>query len=339
MRDKHKFYYYSDYDFINIREYYVGEEALQLRGVLKLISPFEHEITEDWVAFEHLLDYSFYSILEIDPSERIILFCPPYNLLSRDKIEKVTEVLFETFNIKGLCIINPGLASLTSMGKNTGTIVYLGNDIIQVSNFFNGKIMNDTVKSANYGFQDLVNFTRKKLLQKGYSFTTSSEKLWVEDICNKFSYIALEPERELQYKKNIEKDYICPDGKLISIKENRFEPAELFFKPEIIGKDGIPIHKLIYESHSQIDDDLKNTFKEVILTGIGVIPGMDLRLKKELNKIGDSQEFKVKINPFSTHSEFKGASILGQNKEYLKKHVYPLEEFKDFGPQGIHEYY
>ncbi len=341
MRKRQKFRYYERVynDFGYGGEYYIGEEAQQLRGVLKIVHPIHHEIIEDWNIFEKILHYSLNNVLRIDPSERIVVFCPPYNLLSRGEIENITEIFFEIFKIKGLCIVNPGFASLTSINKNTGTVVYVGDDMIHVSNFLNGQVLRDTIKSANYGFRDLINFTIKQLSQKGHTFTTSQEKLWVEDICTKFSYVALELEREMQSLENKKKEYTLPDGRIISIQKNRFEPAELFFKPELVGKDEFSMQKLIYESRSQIDIDLKSSFNEVILTGIGVIPGMDSRLEKELKEISDSQDFIVKINPLSSNSEFVGASILGQNKEYLNKHVYSLGEFKDFGPQGIHEYY
>jgi actin-related protein len=42
------------------REYFVGEETMQLSGVLKLVYPVEHGIIEDWTAMEKVWHHMFY---------------------------------------------------------------------------------------------------------------------------------------------------------------------------------------------------------------------------------------------------------------------------------------
>jgi len=48
-----------------VREYYIGEEALNLRGVLKLIYPVEHGVINDWDAMEKIWHYTFYNDLRV----------------------------------------------------------------------------------------------------------------------------------------------------------------------------------------------------------------------------------------------------------------------------------
>jgi len=55
------------------REYYIGEEALSMKGVLKLNYPVEHGIIEDWIAMEKIWHYTFFTDLRVDPSEHPIL--------------------------------------------------------------------------------------------------------------------------------------------------------------------------------------------------------------------------------------------------------------------------
>ncbi|MHA2369189.1 MAG: hypothetical protein ACXADX_10235, partial [Candidatus Hodarchaeales archaeon] len=52
----------SDVDHY-VREYYVGEEAMNLRGVLKLIYPIEHGVVSDWDAMEKIWHYTFHNDL------------------------------------------------------------------------------------------------------------------------------------------------------------------------------------------------------------------------------------------------------------------------------------
>ena len=62
----------SDVDHY-VREYYVGEEAMNLRGVLKLIYPILHGIVTDWDAMEKIWHYTFHNDLRVNPSEHPIL--------------------------------------------------------------------------------------------------------------------------------------------------------------------------------------------------------------------------------------------------------------------------
>ncbi len=44
------------------RDYYIGEEAINLRGVLRLVYPIAHGIVEDWDAIEKIWSYTSSSI-------------------------------------------------------------------------------------------------------------------------------------------------------------------------------------------------------------------------------------------------------------------------------------
>ena len=62
------------------RSYYIGEEALNLRGVLRIEYPIEHGIIKDWDAMEKIWHYTFFNDLRVDPSEHPVLLTePPLN--------------------------------------------------------------------------------------------------------------------------------------------------------------------------------------------------------------------------------------------------------------------
>ena len=50
------------------RDYYIGEEAMQLKGLMKLHFPIEHGRVDDWPTMEKIWHYTFYSDLRVDPS-------------------------------------------------------------------------------------------------------------------------------------------------------------------------------------------------------------------------------------------------------------------------------
>ena len=87
------------------REYYIGEEAIQLRGVLKLVYPLEKGIITDFTATEKMLHFAFYTEFRIDPSEHFLMF--PYNpFWTKLEQGKLLEIFFETFNLEGLFLVD-----------------------------------------------------------------------------------------------------------------------------------------------------------------------------------------------------------------------------------------
>lgn len=54
---------------------YIGDEAQQKRGILKLSYPLEHGIVKNWDDMESIWEHTFYNELRVDPSEHpVFLF-------------------------------------------------------------------------------------------------------------------------------------------------------------------------------------------------------------------------------------------------------------------------
>ena len=70
-------------------EVYVGEEAMQKRGVLKFNNPIEHGIVENWDDMEKVWHHTLYSELKVSPEEHPILMTEaPLN--PKENREKMT---------------------------------------------------------------------------------------------------------------------------------------------------------------------------------------------------------------------------------------------------------
>jgi actin-related protein len=51
------------------KEVYVGDEAQEKRGILKLHYPIEHGIINNWDDMEKVWNHTYYTCLRVDPSE------------------------------------------------------------------------------------------------------------------------------------------------------------------------------------------------------------------------------------------------------------------------------
>ena len=85
------------------KEMYVGKEALQKRGVLRISNPIENGIVQNWEEMEKVWHHTLYNELRVAPDEHPILLTEaPLN--PKQNREKMTKMMFETFNVPCLYV-------------------------------------------------------------------------------------------------------------------------------------------------------------------------------------------------------------------------------------------
>jgi len=322
------------------REYYIGEEAMELRGLLNLKYPIEHGIVEDWPAMERLWHYTFYTDLRIDPSEHPILLTEaPLN--PRQNREKIAEIMFETFNVPALYVSMQAVLSLYASGRTTGTVIDIGDGVSHIVPIYEGFALSHAIQRIDLAGRDITKYLQRLLRQNGYSFYTTAETEIVRDIKEKLCYVAIDPEKELLLSKKVtgmEKSYMLPDGETINLGIERFLAPECFFNPSVIGKELDPIDDLIVSSISECDVDLRrDLYSNIVLSGGSTMfPGIKERLTKEIKEmISESVDVRIISPPERMYSVWIGGSILGSLKTFHRMWI-TRREYKEYGPSIIH---
>lgn len=322
------------------REYYIGEEALQLRGVLRLSYPVGHGIVEDWGAMEKIWHYTFYTDLRVDPGEHPILLTePPLN--PRPNREKMCEIMFETFNVPALYIAMQAVLSLYASGRTTGLVCDSGTGVTHVVPIYEGFALTHAISRLDLAGRDITEYLMRLLRQRGYALTTSAEKEIVRDIKEKLCYVALDPEKELKLAEKVsgmEKSYMLPDGETLTVGVERFLAPEVFFNPGAVGKETLPMDEIIVEAVSKCDIDLRrDLYSNIVLSGGSTMfPGLKERLTKEISEmIPENVEVKIIAPPERMYSVWIGGSILSSLKTFQKMWV-TRKEYKDVGPTVVH---
>ncbi|KAI9297210.1 Actin/actin-like protein [Neoconidiobolus thromboides FSU 785] len=311
----------------------IGNTVNHISGV-EMVNPFSEGEIVDYDAFESVCSYAFNHSLRLGSNEQPLLFTE-YSWASLNQREKVTELMFETFDIPALYLARNAVLSAFASGRTTALVLDSGACMTSAvpvydgyvlkkgifkqplgGNDINEYIIEDLKKLYNYEVTPSYLIKNRQILEaealpqlelKQFENTTESfNKFMKLNAVNEFKESTCQIFESFYNQNAIDtrpgKPYEFSDGYNRIFGSERFRYGEIMFQPNLLTnhkKDMNSISKLIVDSINLMDVDLKpHLCHNIILSGGNtLINGFNDRLGYELNSQLYGQRIKLIHGP------------------------------------------
>ncbi|KAI5798166.1 Arp2/3 complex subunit [Pyronema domesticum] len=336
------------FDQTAVKQFMIGDEAVENRANLEVVYPMESGIIKDWDNMRRIWDYTFFEKLQLDPNtnhmRKIVLTEPPNNPLA-SRLE-MCRIMMEVYKFGAVHIATQAVLVLYAQGLDTGTVLDMGDGVSHVITVKSSHVMD--IKSLRVAGRDITRQLIALLLRRGYALNRTADFDTARIIKEKLCYISYD--LELDHKLSEEttvllENFTLPDGRTVRLGAERFEAPEILFQPHLIDVEQPGISELVFETiFNGPIDNRKELFKHIVLSGgTSMYPGLSSRLEKEMKQLwltrvlkGNDEGLKtfkstVHDPPNRKHLVFTGGSVFAGLHNYEAPSWITMTEFWEKG--------
>merc|ERR1711959_7860 len=246
---------------------------------------------------EKIWHHTFYNELRVAPEEHPVLLTEaPLN--PKANRERMTQIMFETFNCPAMYVNIQAVLSLYASGRTTGCVLDSGDGFSHTVPIYEGYALPHAIVPLDFD-QEMKTAAESSALEKSYEL---------------------------------------PDGNVITIGNERFRCPEVLFQPSFIGKEASGIHDTMFQTIMKCDVDIrKDLYANIVMSGgTTMFQGVSERLTKEMTALAPAtMKIKVVAPPERKYSVWIGGSILASLSTFQQMWI-SKQEYDESGPSIVH---
>ena len=271
---------------VGARSVYVGNDAMKMRGVLKVNYPIQRGVIMDWNDYYEILNHIFYTLLRIENLSNYPIIYIEHPFVPRETKEYIARVLFETHRVKSLIIMQSPLLSSFSVGLTTSLVIESGDGVTWIVPIINGQIHHQAVQKLTLAGVDVNHSLKSLLMREGINIESSAADEIIKEIKEKNCYFVLDPANPPKATDTF--TYPMPDGSVKEIPNHIFyEAPEVMFQPSMLGYNTMNIPQaIIYCLQMVSNEHWYELLSHIVISGGNLsYSGFDERVKQELNNL------------------------------------------------------
>ncbi|XP_072030929.1 uncharacterized protein [Amphiura filiformis] len=313
---------------------FIGHEVMGSKhGAMSFDYPIEDGIVDNWNDLEAIWEHVMLQELALTTGEHPVLLSEIASA-PREQREKCLEVMFEKLNVPALYVANQAALALYANADTSGLVLSSGSGITEVVPVLDGNTLKHAVTTLDIAGKEVTRQLGRLLqMERGYSFSSSSERETLRNMKESLAYVCSDYEAEmLKVKHTAAAEYRLPDGSPLSIGQtDLFRCTEPLFQPDIFGilhQSGMA--NLITESLQRCDSEFLSTREpSILLTGGNTkITGFVDRFQSELTR---AKVDRVITAPEERiYSTWVGGSILASHSSFSERWI-STDDYSEHG--------
>lgn len=312
-----------------------SSSATELCELHILESPLSNGLVTHWDVMQEVLEQTFREKLKLCPTDHPFMIADS-PLSTNYMHEKMTEMMFETFNVPALYVRDTAALSLYCTGLETGVVVESGHASTYTCVVYEGRTLKNTIPKTFYSGKDVTKYLSCMISARHDTNLSFDIEPYMKDIKEQMCFVSEDYKADLDLARSVdvyEKNYYFSNGECISLNRERMVPPESIFRPAIFGCNCPGIHGQIVRTLKLAEPNVRKCASaNIVLSGGNTMfPGFNNRLQIELNKVMPSVlKAKVFEYPDQLYAAWAGASKLALSETMTSKWV-TREEYDAIG--------
>jgi len=133
------------------KKYFIDTVSLNVtKKDLEIVGYVKDSMIEDWDVFEKVLDYTYAKCIKSDSEFHPVLMSEaPWN--TRAKREKLTEIMFEKYNVPAFYLVKNAVLAAFANGRSTGIVVDSGSSHTSAVPVYDGYVLSQGIVKSPLG--------------------------------------------------------------------------------------------------------------------------------------------------------------------------------------------